>query len=42
MGRRATAIYVPTYAAAYREAYASEFERADLDSPERIQVPDPR
>jgi len=35
-------IYVPTYAAAYREAYASEFERADLDSPQRIQVPDPR
>jgi hypothetical protein len=35
-------IYVPTYSAAYREAYASEFERADLDSPQRIQVPDPR
>ena len=35
-------IDAPAYAAAYREAYASEFERADLDRPQRIQAPEPR
>jgi hypothetical protein len=34
--------YAPEYVAAYREAYAREFELADLEPPEAIPVRRPR
>jgi hypothetical protein len=34
--------YVRAYSDAYREAYVRQFERAELEPPQRIRVPEPR